>query len=309
MGELVQARKAFQQAEARVEQLQPLRRNLPGPGATAVPSPSAIAQIPSAAPGPGLARDPETRGAKQRGRQLGLEALRDGARQHLGEVSKALRDAEDTLPKAREDFDTALAGRAQADQAARQNRLRQRDKHATRRKELSRLDAAIDAARAELRADPVLQGLIDPQGLQRVIERHVNPDDDALRRFPELFAARTQADFERAAQAAHPSYDPMLRAPVNIPHEHGLEVGQGYDAKIDRTDRLISLTRSEYGVAWGGDRAARALGAESLTVKLYVYTVPGRPPRVPKWQGLMSPGRPRLPCRVILALFGTADRG
>ena len=136
-----------------------------------------------------------------------------------------------------------------------------------------------------MRADPALRSLIDPQALQRVINRHLDPGDEELRRralektglngrydsvehmaeavadvhvaaqhrFPQLFAACTPAEFEQAAQA-HPAYDATLKALVNIPHEHNRLVGQGYDAKIDRTERLIPLTRSEYGVAWCGDR-------------------------------------------------------
>lgn len=287
MMELFQARKAFQEAKARVKELLPPQRDPPGPSAAAAPSAAATAipQMPSAPPGPGLARDPETRRAKQRGRKQRLEDLRDGARQHLVDVSTALRGAEAALQKAREALDDAVIRRDQADQVNRQNWAQQRDEQATRRQELKVLDAEIEAARAGLRADPALRSLIDPQALQRVIKCHLDLDDEALRRralektglngrydsvehmaeavadvhvaalarFPQLFAARTPAEFEQAAQA-HPAYDATLKALVNIPHEHNRLVGQGYDAKIDRTERLIPLTRSEYGVAWCGDR-------------------------------------------------------
>jgi hypothetical protein len=285
MRELMDARTVVQAAETRVKELPPLPCDLPGPRATAAPSAAAVPQIPSAPPGPGLAQDAATRSTRRRGRTLDLEALRDGARQRLGEVSTALRDAEDALQKAREDLDDALVRRDRADQAARQNRAQQREEQAARRKDLKELDAAIAAARAGLLADPALQGLIDPGALQRVIDIHLDPDDEAVRRralektglngrydsvehmaeavadvheaaqrrFPQLFAARTPAEFEQAAQA-HPAYDAARKALVNIPHEHGRLVGQGYDAKPDRRDELIPLTRSEYGVAWCGDR-------------------------------------------------------
>jgi len=285
MQELVGARKTFKDAEAGMKEVPLPRPDPPGPRGTTAPSAAAIAQIPSALPGPGLARDLETRGTKQRGRQLRLEDLRDEARRHLDDVSAALHGVEAALQQAREALDDAVVRRHQADQVNRQKWAQQRDERATRRKELKELDAEIEAARAGLRADPALQSLVDLQALQRVIDRHLDPDDEALcrralektglngrydsvehlveavadvyeaaqRRFPQLFAARTPAEFEQAAQA-HPAYDAALRALVNIPHEHNRVVGQGYDAKPDRRDGLIPLTRSEYGVAWCGDR-------------------------------------------------------
>lgn len=284
--EVQRAHDAVRLAKANVQELEPLRRN-PPPGTAAAPLASlaaAVPQIPRALPGPGLARDPETRIAKQRGRMLDLETARESAQQHLGEVSAARGRVDEALLKARDRLDGAMATHVRAHEAARQEQAQQRalrSEHGTR---LKALDGQIKAARAGLREAPALQSLIDSRALQRVIEIHVDPDDQALRqralqktglngrydslahlaealadvhegaksRFPELFAAGTPAQFEQAAQA-HPAYDASLKALVNLPHDHHRLVGYGYDAKPDRTSRLIPLTRSEYGLAWRGD--------------------------------------------------------
>jgi F0F1-type ATP synthase membrane subunit b/b' len=281
MMEVVEARKAHKQADAKVQAFGPEPRDLPRPDATPAQRAAAIPQTQAAPSGPGLAQDVEIRIARQRGRILKLEAARDLARQRHGDASRVLRQAEEAQQNAREHFEAAWAVHRQAREAAQQELAQLRVERGEHGARLGEFDRQIGQARADLRTDPALLGLIDRWALQRVIEVHVDPNDDALRRraleetglngrydslehmaqavvdvheaaksrFPQLFAARTLQEFEQAANK-HPEYDVERKALVNIPHEHGRLVGQGYDAKPDRTSRLIPLTRSEFGLAW-----------------------------------------------------------
>lgn len=280
MNEVIKARQLVMQAEAKVQEFGPEPRDLPRP-ATPAQRAAVVPQIQAALPGPGLARDPETRSIRQRGRILDLEAARDSARLRHGEACVAWLGTVAAQQKAREHLQAAWVAHAQARQAAQQDLAQQRLERGELGARLGELDRQIKQARADLRAAPALQSLIDPWALRRVIDVHVDPDDEALRqraleetglngrydslehmalavadvheaanrRFPLLFAARTPQEFEQAA-TQHPEYDAANKALVNIPHEHGCLVGQGYDAKPDRTSRLIPLTRSEYGLAW-----------------------------------------------------------
>ena len=279
---------AVKLAKAKVQELEPPRRDPPPPGTAAAHSASSAATVPqiqAALPGPGLARDPETRIAKERGWMLERKAERDSAQKNLDEVTKTQALTNRALQETSGQLDAAIAAHARAHEAARQEWAQQRalqGKHAARLKEL---DGQIKAARAGLCEDPALQRLIDPGALQRVIKVHVDPDDEAVRqraleetglnarydslghlaevlaevheaaksKYPQLFAARTPGQFERAAQA-DAAYDASRKALVNLPHDHRRLVGYGYDArKIDRTDRLIPLTKSEYSLAWCED--------------------------------------------------------
>lgn len=280
--EVVQARTALKLAEAQVRALEPPRRDPPGrSAAAALPAAAAAPPVQDAWQGPGPVQDPEIRIATQRGRILELEAARDLARQCHGDVSGALRQTEQALHEARERLDAAWTIYAQWRQAAQRDLAQQRALQGARGVRLAELDEQIKAARAALHADPALRSLIDPWALQRVIEIHVDADDEAVRRralqvtglngrydslehmaqavadvheqalrqFPQLFAAQTEMQFQQAARQ-HPQYNIASKTIVNVSHDHGRLVGQGYDAKPDRTSRLIPLTRSEYGLAW-----------------------------------------------------------
>jgi len=279
--EVHEVRKAHTQAEAKVLEFGPEQRDLPRPDTTPTLRPAAVPQIQSAPPGPGLARDAETRIARQRGRIARLNDAHDLARQRHGAASAALRRTDEAQQKAREHFEAAWSVHRQAREAAQQELAQLRVEQGEHGARLRGLEQQIEQARDGLRTDPALQRLIAPWALQRVIEVHVDPNDDALRRraleqtglngrydslehmaqavvdvheaanrrFPQLFAARTPQEFEQAANE-HPEYDAERKALVNISHEHGRLIGQGYDAKPDRTSRLIPLTLSEYGLAW-----------------------------------------------------------
>jgi hypothetical protein len=281
MKEVFEARQAYKQADDKVRAFEPEPRDLLRPDATPAQRAAAVPQIQAAPPGPGLARDAETRIGRQRGRILTLEAARDVARQRHDRASGVLRQVEEDQQSARERFEAAWAVHRQAREAAQQELAQLRVERGEHGARLRGLEQQIQQARAGLRADPALQSLIDRRALERVIKVHVDPDDDAVRwraleetglngrydslehmaqavvdvheaaknRFPQLFAARTLQEFEQAAKE-HPEYDAASKALVNVPHEHGRLVGQGYDAKPDRTGRLIPLTRSEYGLAW-----------------------------------------------------------
>jgi hypothetical protein len=284
--EVTQARDALRQAEAKVKEIESQRPDPPRSDTIPTLRPAAIPQIPSAPPGPGLARDSETRIARQQGRIRGLEAARDSARKVRDKASAARRRTDDDLQQARDRLAAAQAEHDQGREVAQQELAQQRVERGEQGTRLKELDAQIGQARADLLTDPALLGLIDRWALERVIEFHVDPDDEAVRqralgqtglngrydslehmaqavvdvheaaksRFPHLFAAQTPQEFEQAAQKHPEYYDAKRNALVNISHEHGDRVGQGYDDQPDRTSRLSQLTGSEYGLAWREDR-------------------------------------------------------
>ena len=284
--EVEQAREALRQAEVKVKEIESQRPDPSRADTTPTLRPAAIPQIPSAPPGPGLARDSQTRTARQQGRIQGLEAARDSARKVRDKASAERRRTDDDLQKARDRLAAAQAEHGQAREVAQQELAQQRVERGEQGTRLKELDAQIGQARADLLTDPALLGLIDPWALERVIKVHVDPDDEAVRqralgqtglngrydslehmaqavvdvheaaksRFPHLFAARTLQEFEQAAQKHSECYDAKRNALVNISHEHGDRVGQGYDDQPDRTGRLSQLTGSEYGLAWREDR-------------------------------------------------------
>jgi hypothetical protein len=283
---VIQARQALSQAEDKVKEIEAQRPDPPRPDTTRTLRPAAIPQIPLAPPGPGLARDAETRSVRQWGRIPELDAARDLARQRHGKATAALSRTEDALQQARKCLKAAQAEHGQAREAAQHELTQLRAEQGEQSTQLKALNTQIEQARDGLRKDPALLGLIAPWALERVIKIHVDPNDDAVcrraleqtslngrydslehmaqavvdvheaakRRFPPLFAARTLQEFEQAAKEYQREYDETSQALVNVPHEHGRLIGLGYDDHADRTDRLLPLTRSEYGLAWRDGR-------------------------------------------------------
>jgi hypothetical protein len=116
--------------------------------------------------------------------------------------------------------------------------------------------------------------MISDRACERAVERHLNPDDDALRartritgyagvytsradlaeataeihshlsrqpEFQSVLGARTRADFEQAAGA-------LPGGVIDRVHDHGRPIGGGFSNDVDQTDDATTLSKSNFSL-------------------------------------------------------------
>ena len=218
--------------------------------------------------------DAESRRLKLRGDLEKHTEAAEAARHELARSDEQIRQAEADVRRAEDQLETASAAQARRSAGARRQHGRQREELTQLRRELAEVDAGIAAARDEMHNAPSRQALISDRAWERAIERHVEPDDAALRarsritgyagayhshadlaqasadihahlaqqpQFQAVLAATRRADFERAAAA-------LPGGVTDLVHDHGRPVGRGFSNDLDQTERATELTRSSFSL-------------------------------------------------------------
>jgi chromosome segregation ATPase len=220
--------------------------------------------------------DAEARQLKLRGDIVKHTEAVASARARLEQLDVALRQATTELRRTEDQYETAHAAQARGRAGARRQHTEQRLEVGALRRELDDLDAQVEQARTELGEHPSRRALISDRAWDRAVERHVEPDDAALRAriragetgrngaygshadlalaaadihthlsqqpgFQAVLAARTRADFERAAAA-------LPGGVTDLVHDHGRQVGRGFSSDPDQTERPTPLTQSSFSL-------------------------------------------------------------
>jgi hypothetical protein len=236
------------------------------------PREAAIPKILTASPSG--SPDPEARGMKLRGEIDKYKTDADGLTQEITQIDVRIRAARGELRRSNSELETAAAAHARSAADAQLEHGAHRENLSNLRRQLDVLDGRIEAARAQLQAHPARKATISDRAWQRAIERHVEPDDGALRaRTRETGYAgayNSQADMARAVADihAHASRHPQLqavlsarnpsefdRAAVAVPggvtdrvFDHARQVGRGFSNALDWTERATPLTQSSYSL-------------------------------------------------------------
>lgn len=251
------------------------RRQLEAAGKAKDPRPSdaAIPKTLTASPS-SSSLDPEARGMKLRGDEVRYKAGADELSQEIAQIDGRIREARAELRRCESELETTAAAHARDDADAQREHGEVRDELTGLRQQLDDLDGCIEAARAELQGHPARQAIISDRAWTRAIDRHVEPDNEALRartvmtgyagaynsqadmaravadvhahvsQRPELqavLAARTRTQFERAAAAVPGGVTDLVL-------DHGRQVGRGFSNALDQTSRATALTQSSYSL-------------------------------------------------------------
>jgi len=263
------------------------KRGAPLPAA-AMARPTGTAVIPettTATAGP----DREVRIAQLQGKLAGLELQCATARSQHEAAIAADQAAARQQRRAREAYKAAVAAYGRAQDSARREREEMRTQRAAQREQLAALEHEVGRARDTLLQHPALTRLLEPSAaLQRAIERHVEPDDaalrqrarrdtgyagayhslghlveavcdiyeDAARHSPGLFAARSRAEFDAAA-AALAAEDGKGAEDRVCTHPRAEPIARGYSNDPDQTERPVPVRESCYSLCWhqGGGKS------------------------------------------------------
>ena len=280
----LQADQALDQAKARLAQLVDERHQREAAEARAARA--AAQAIANAQDRPAAPAIPDTEAASssssdEEARQLKLrgdlekhaEAV-EMARAALAALDPDIRQAQAELRRAEDQYETADAAQSRGRAGARRRHAEQREEIGQLRRELAQIDEQLATAQAELEQHPARQALISDRAWERAVERHVEPDDAALRarsrqtgyagaygsraemalavsdihadlsgraELQAVLAARSRADFERAAAA-------LPGGVTDLVHDHGRTVGRGFSNDLDQTERATELTRSSFSL-------------------------------------------------------------
>jgi len=220
------------------------------------------------------------------------ERRRLGVRRIVHQVDRVAPDdqaAARQQRRAREAYKAAVAAYGRAQDSARREREEMRTQRAAQREQLAALEHEVGRARDTLLQHPALTRLLEPSAaLQRAIERHVEPDDaalrqrarrdtgyagayhslghlveavcdiyeDAARHSPGLFAARSRAEFDAAA-AALAAEDGKGAEDRVCTHPRAEPIARGYSNDPDQTERPVPVRESCYSLCWhqGGGKS------------------------------------------------------
>jgi hypothetical protein len=238
------------------------------PARSGVVIPETIVASSSSAP------NPETQAMRLRGDLLKHTEAAERAQREISQSGADIAAAEGDLRAAEDQLDTAAAAHAQRATGARRQHGAQRQQEARLQHELDELGAQVDSARTELAGHSSRTALISDRAWERAIERHVEPDDAALRararftgyagayasranlamavsdihthvlqqpQFHAVMAATSRAEFERAAAA-------VPGGVTDLVHDHGRPVGRGFSNDADQTARPTELTQSNFSL-------------------------------------------------------------
>jgi hypothetical protein len=218
--------------------------------------------------------DAEARRLKLRGDEQVHTEAKESAQAVLTQLDADIRQAELDLRRAEDQFETSEAEHARGRAGARRQHAAQRQEIGQLRNQLNETDAQLRQALAEFDSHPARQALMSDRAWERAVERHVEPDDAAMRararqtgytgaypsraemaravtdihariseqpEFQAVLAARSRAEFERAAAA-------VPGGVTDLVHDHGREVGRGFSNDLDQTQRATSLTQSNFSL-------------------------------------------------------------
>jgi len=277
--------------QARLQALQAAERAATRTTASAS-TPTGAAAIPPTATvhaGP----DREARILKLRGDLAELAGQHTAASNLLDAAVAKDQSAAREERKAQAAYETAVAAWGRAQDSIRREWEQTRTARAAQREQLARLEGRIGEAREALKCNPALTRLLQPADaqrhragtLERAIERHVEPDDGALRErarhatgyaaayhslghlaeaacdvyehavrhCPGLFAARSRAEFQAAAAALLAADGQGIDKRV-CPHPRDQPIARGYSNDPDQTRRAVPVNESCYALAWQDGR-------------------------------------------------------
>jgi hypothetical protein len=236
------------------------------------PPEAAIPEILTA--GPSWPPDPEARCMKLRGEIDRYQADADRLTQEITQIDVRIHAAKAELRRSSSELEAEAAAHARSAADAQREHEAQREDLTGLRQQLDGLDGHIEAARSRLQGHPARKAAISDRAWQRAIERHVEPDDEALRARTRATsyagAYNSQADMARAVSDihAHASRHPQLQAVLaarnasefdlavaalpggvtDLVFDHHRQVGRGFSNALDRTKRATPLTQSSYSL-------------------------------------------------------------
>lgn len=243
----------------------------------------------------------EAKIAQIQGRVSTQAPLVDRAREDYESARQALMGAEESVRIAEAQLEQGMALHTQySGSRHRARRLQQEDIDQVRQEQMV-LDARIRHARHDLMGAETLSNMITPEALARAIERHVEPNHQALREratqvgrataysseahlvvaltdihqhlnlqaqrdpsLADILSARTRAEFEQAVAQRDDRATDML-------FEHTQTLGHGFADALDQTDRPTPVRHSSYSLIW----RARPDGTQRIQVShLHPYLPP-----------------------------------
>lgn len=272
----VDAQRELKAAEEELGRLAQERRQREAVAPRSAPAPArrSEAAIPQLEVASSSSVDVEARQLKLRGDVLQHTEQAEKMRQALAQSDEQVRRAEADKRKVEDELESAVAEQAREAEGRQRQLGEQREEVGQLRRELDQLDADIARARGELDADPSRKSLVSDRAWERAIERHLDPSDDEMRvrakstgytgvyasrtelaqaaieihdslverpEFQAVFAARTRAEFERAAAA-------LPGGVTDLVHDHGRPVGRGFSNDPDQTERATTLTQSSFSL-------------------------------------------------------------
>jgi hypothetical protein len=240
--------------------------------ATSAPRPfdAAIPQTQTSVP----SSDPEANRLKLRGNSVVHTEAIHGAKEQIAHADQEIRVAAATLRGCEAELETTAAAYAREADGARRQHGEYREELTGLRQRLDKLDDRVLKARKDLSSHPARQAMVSDRAWTQAIDRHVEPNDKALRDraritgYAGVYAS--QADLGRAVADIHahlaqqPDFQALLnartadefeRAATQLPggvidrvHEHGRPVGRGFSNRPDQTAHPTELTRSCYSL-------------------------------------------------------------
>lgn len=269
----IQADRQLTEARAQIEQIRNELHRLESAEAKKKTKPpeAAIPQTVTVSASPSF--DSEARGMKLRGDIEKHTESAERSNQEIALLDVGIREAEKELRHCEDQLEIKAAASARQAADARREHGTQRERLSELRDELMGLDGRIDQARNDLKRQ-LVPALISDRAWTRVIDRHVEPDNEAMRartretgytgayhsqadmaravadihahvsQRPELqavLASRTRAEFERAAAA-------VPGGVTDLVFDHERQVGRGFSNALDQTSRATQLTQSSYSL-------------------------------------------------------------
>lgn len=272
--------KALVRARQRAQQSTGESSSTPAP-ATPRPNDGSGTFLPS---GPMLTRSDtmfrlESKLTQIQGRIANQEALVQEARNAFESAHQALMSAEESVRIAEAQLEQGLALQTQHSGSTRRARRQRQGEAEQMRHQMATLDAQIRIARAELMGAPTLATLITPTALARAIERHVEPDHQALReRATQVGRAAAYASEAHLVIALvdvhrHLREEPQRRhdGATDLILEHEQHLAHGFSDAPDQTDRPTPVRHSSFSL---GRQASPGQPERLQVTHLYPYLPP-----------------------------------
>lgn len=270
----IQADQQLKKAREQLDQIRNERQRLESAEAKKDAKPASEAAIPQTVTvSASSSFDAEARGMKLRGAIEKHTESADQSNQEIALLDARVREAGKELRHGEDQLEIKAAAFARQAAGARREHGTQRERLSELRDELRGLDGRIDQARNELQRQ-LVPAIISDRAWTRAIDRHVEPDNEALRARTGVTgyagAYNSQADMARAVADvhAHVSQRPELQAVLaartrtqferavaavpggvtDLVFDHGRQMGRGFSNALDQTERATPLTQSSYSL-------------------------------------------------------------
>lgn len=213
------------------------------------------------------------------GRIANQNALVQESRNAFDSAHQALASAEESVRIAEAQLEQGLALQTQHSGSTRRARRQRQGEAEQMRHQAATLDAQIRAARTELMDAPTLGTLITPTALARAIERHVEPNHQALReRATQVGRATAYASEAHLVMALVDVHRHLREQPQRHSDgatdqilEHEQHLAHGFSDAPDQTDHPAPVRHSSFSLGW---QASPGQPARLQVTHLFPYLPP-----------------------------------